>query len=80
MPAFITNAVQVQRFADALYNVAVGTATMAQVTADITASGGLDNALNAYYSSSFTGVPTSTVAGNVYLPWYRCWTKRYSRC
>ena len=65
MPAFITNAVQVQRFADALYNVAVGTSTMAQVTADITASGGLDNALNAYYSSSFTGVPTATVAANM---------------
>ncbi len=65
MPSFITNAVQVQRFADALYNVAVGTSTMAQVTADITASGGLDNALNAYYSSSFTGVPTATVAANM---------------
>jgi len=65
MPSFITNAVQVQRFADALYNVAVGTTTMAQVTADITASGGLDNALNAYYSSSFAGVSTTTVAGNM---------------
>ena len=65
MPAFITNAVQVQRFADALYNVAVGTTTMAQVTADITASGGLDNALNAYYSSSFAGVPTTTIAANM---------------
>ncbi len=65
MPAFITNAVQVQRFADALYNVAVGTTTMAQVTADITASGGLDNALNAYFTSSFGGVPTATIAANM---------------
>jgi len=65
MPSFITNAVQVQRFADALYNVAVGTTTMAQVNNDITTSGGLDNALNAYYSSSFTGVPTATVAANM---------------
>ena len=65
MPAFITNAVQVQRFADAMYNVAVGTSTMAQVTADITASGGLDNALNAYYTSSFAGVSTTTIAANM---------------
>ncbi len=65
MPAFITNAVQVQRFADALYNVTVGTSTMAQVTADITASGGLDNALNAYYANSFTGVSTTTVANTI---------------
>jgi len=65
MPSFITNAVQVQRFADALYNVAVGTTTMAQVTADITASGGLDNALNAYYRSSFDGVSTTTIAANM---------------
>jgi len=65
MPAFITNAVQVQRFADALYNVVVGSTTMSQVTADINASGGLDNALNAYFSSSFTGVPTTTVAANM---------------
>ena len=65
MPSFITNAVQVQRFADALYNVAVGTTTMAQVTADITSTGGLDNALNAYFSSSFAGVSTTTIAANM---------------
>ncbi len=65
MPSFITNAVQVQRFADALYNVSVGTTTMAQVTSDITASGGLDNALNAYYTSSFAGVSTTTIAANM---------------
>ena len=65
MPAFITNAVQVQRFADALYNVAVGTTTMAQVTAEITASGGLDNALNAYFANSFAGVSTTTVANTM---------------
>ena len=65
MPAFITNAVQVQRFADALYNVTVGTSTMAQVSTDITASGGLDNALNAYYSNSFAGVSTTTVANTI---------------
>ena len=65
MPSFITNAVQVQRFADALYGVAVGTTTMAQVTADITASGGLDNALNAYFRSSFDGVSTTTIAANM---------------
>ncbi len=65
MPAFITNAVQVQRFADALYNVAVGTSTMTQVNNDITTSGGLDNALNAYYTNSFAGVSTTTVAANM---------------
>ena len=65
MPAlFITNTVHIQRYADAVYGVAIGSATLAQVNADITARGGnLDSALNAYYAASAT--PNATVATNL---------------
>lgn len=56
-----TNASQVQAFAGALYGIQVGTATMAQVNADITAAGGLNNALNAYYTYSFGTSSVKTV-------------------
>ena len=68
---FPTNAAQVQAFAGALYGVQVGSATMAQVTADITAAGGLNNALNAYYTASFGSAKVAdvgdTVAANIGL-------------
>ena len=63
--AFPTNANQVQAFAGALYGVQIGSVTMAQVSSDITAVGGLNNALNSYYAASFGGVSTATVAASV---------------
>ena len=60
-----TNATSVQAFAGALYGLQVGTATMAQVNNDITSFGGLNNALNAYYSASFGSTATATVAANL---------------
>ena len=65
MALFPTNAAQVQTFATALYGVQVGTTTMAQVTADIAAAGGLNNALNAYYSASFGSATTASVAATI---------------
>lgn len=62
---FPTNASQVQAFAGALYGVQVGSATMAQVNADILANGSLTKTLNGYFSASFGGLPTSTVAASV---------------
>ena len=62
---FPTNASQVQAFAGALYGVQVGTTTMAQVNADIAANGGLADTLNGYYSATFGGVSTATVATTV---------------
>jgi len=62
---FPTNASQVQAFAGALYGVQVGSATMAQVTADITAAGGLNNALNAYYTASFGTAKVADVGDTV---------------
>ena len=63
--AFPTNANQVQAFAGALYGVQVGSVTMAQVTSDIAAVGGLNNALNSYYAASFGSLPTATVAASM---------------
>jgi len=65
MPAlFITNTVHIQRYADAVYGVVIGSTTLAQVNADITARGGnIDTALNAYFASSAT--PNATVATNL---------------
>ena len=63
--AFPTNANQVQAFAGALYGVQVGATTLAQVTNDIQAAGGLTNALNGYYSSSFGSKTTASVASTV---------------
>jgi S-layer protein len=60
-----TNASQVQQFAVALYGIKVGTATMAAVQADITAVGGLNKALNGYYTTSFGTSTTATVAASV---------------
>jgi hypothetical protein len=62
--SIVTNAVQVQRYTDAVYNIAVGTTTMNQVNSDITSvfGGSLDKALNFYYSVS--GLVAATVAAN----------------
>jgi hypothetical protein len=65
MALFPTNAAQVQTFATALYGVQVGTTTMAQVTADIQAAGGLNNALNSYYTASFGAATTASVAQTI---------------
>ena len=65
MPTLITNSVQIERFANALYGVAVGSATMSAVNADISSNGGLTNTLNNYYSNSFGSLPTSTVASTI---------------
>ena len=62
---FPTNASQVQAFAGALYGVQVGTTTMAQVNADIAANGGLASTLNSYYSATFGGATTASVATTV---------------
>ena len=62
MAFFPTNAAQVQTFATALYGVQVGSTTMTQVTSDIQAAGGLNNALNAYYTASFGTATTASVA------------------
>jgi Ca2+-binding RTX toxin-like protein len=63
--AFPTNANQVQAFAGAMYGVQIGSVTMAQVNNDIISSGGLNKALNSYYTASFGGVATATVAATV---------------
>jgi hypothetical protein len=65
MSFFPTNASQVQAFAGALYGVQVGSVTMAQVNNDIQGNGGLANTLNGYYSATFGGVSTATVASTV---------------
>jgi hypothetical protein len=65
MALFPTNAAQVQAFAGALYGVQVGSTTMTQVNSDISAAGGLTNALNAYYTASFGNVATATVAASL---------------
>ena len=63
--SFRTNALKVQAFAGAVYGIQVGTTTMAQINADITSAGGLSNALNGYYTSSFGSVANATVGTTV---------------
>jgi len=65
MALFPTNAAQVQAFAGALYGVQVGSTTMKQVEGDISAQGGLTNALNYYYTASFGNDPTAKVAASL---------------
>ena len=66
---FPTNASQVQAFAGALFGVQAGSATMAQINADILANGGLAKTLNGYYSAtqSSTAAAAKTVATNLGL-------------
>jgi len=63
--AFPTSANQVQAFSGAMYGVQVGSVTMAQVNNDIIAYGGLNNALNSYYTASFGDKTTASVATTV---------------
>ena len=65
MPTLITNSVQIERFANALYGVAVGSSTMAAVNADIVSNNGLTNTLNNYYSNSFGTSTTASVAASI---------------
>jgi Ca2+-binding RTX toxin-like protein len=65
MASFITSTVSIQRFASAMYGVQVGSSTLSAVQADITSLGGIANAFNNYYSSSFGSVPTATVANSI---------------
>ena len=65
MALFPTNATQIQTFATALYGVQVGSTTLAQVNNDILSSGGLNNALNAYYTASFGTATTASVAQTI---------------
>jgi len=61
-----TNAALVQRFAAAMYDVTVGSKTMAQINADIaTTTGGLDGVLNKYFSISFGSATTASVAATM---------------
>ena len=57
-----TNLSTVEAWVGALYGYAVGSSTMAQVNTDITSYGGLNNTLNAYYSSAFGANRTQDVA------------------
>jgi len=65
MAILATNAVQIARFANALYGIQLGSVTNAAVLADITTAGGLDNALNSYYTSSFGSKTSAEVAAIV---------------
>jgi len=63
--AFPTSANQVQAFSGAMYGLQIGSVTMAQINNDITAYGGLNNALNSYYTASFGSATTASVATTV---------------
>ena len=61
---FPTSAAQVQAFAGALFGQELGSITLAQVTADIQANGGLNNTLNNYFNAYF-GSSSTTDIGNL---------------
>jgi len=65
MPSFITSTVSIQRFASAMYGVQVGSSTLSSIQSDSSSLGGISNAFNGYYSSSFGSVPTATVANSI---------------
>ena len=60
-----TSAVQIARFAGALYGVEVGTVTMAQINADINAVGGISAAVNGYFKATFSNAKASDVAAAI---------------
>jgi len=62
MAILATSATQIARFADALFDVKVGSVTMAQVQADIGFAGGIDNVFNSYYDAAFGMMSTTDVA------------------
>lgn len=61
MAILVTNAVQVARFANALYGIKLGSTTNAAVNADI-ANIGLSATVNAYYDYSFGSKTSAEVA------------------
>ena len=60
-----TNLATVQAWVGALYGYAVGSTTMANINSDITSYGGLNNTLNAYYTSAFGSQTTAAVAKTI---------------
>lgn len=60
-----TNLNTIESFTGALGGTAIGSSTMAQVNADITSNGGLNNTLNAYYASSYGTTAVATVAATM---------------
>jgi hypothetical protein len=60
-----TNLSTLEAWAGALYGYSIGSTTMAQVNADITSYGGLNNTLNAYYTAAFGSQTTATVAKTI---------------
>jgi len=60
-----TNLASVEGFIGAMYGYAIGSATMAQVNADIVSYGSLNNTLNAYYTAGFGSQTTAAVAASV---------------
>lgn len=60
----VTNTVVVARFADALFDLKIGSTTMAAVNTMI-ANSGLDATLNEIYANSFGGTATSSVAATM---------------
>jgi len=61
-PTQAQNEELVQRFANALYNVQLGSETMDYVLADIATFGSADATFNAYYMNSFAGYTDADVA------------------
>lgn len=57
-----TSTVQIARFADALFNVQLGSTTTNSVLADIASVGGINNAFNSYFSSAFGHQTVDAVA------------------
>ena len=60
-----TNTSTVESWVGALYGYAIGSTTMAQVNADITSNGGLNNTLNIYYTAAFGSQTTASVATSI---------------
>jgi trimeric autotransporter adhesin len=64
MAILVTSAVQVARFANALYGVKLGSVTNAAVMEDISVVG-LTSAVNSYYASSFGSMTNAAVATSI---------------
>ncbi|RYZ13022.1 MAG: hypothetical protein EOO24_01440 [Comamonadaceae bacterium] len=65
--AIATSTTQIQRFANALYGVQLGSVTLAQVQSDVGTGGiaGLPAVFNAYYNASFGGMTSAQVADTI---------------
>jgi Ca2+-binding RTX toxin-like protein len=64
MAILVTSAVQIARFANALYGVKLGSATNAAVMEDVSLVG-LTSAVNSYYTSSFGSMTNAAVATSI---------------